>query len=115
MALVVKKFGGSSVATTDKILNVAKRVLSDKQPDDKVVVVVSAMGDTTDDLIGLAQGNNHSVVFSFEIFLKRLWIGDTAEKVNGHDFTDRDFFRRVVDRISNRNAHFLRPHQRQNP
>ena len=56
MALVVKKFGGSSVATTDKILNVAKRVLSDKQPDDKVVVVVSAMGDTTDDLIGLAQG-----------------------------------------------------------
>ena len=56
MALVVKKFGGSSVATTEKILNVAKRVLSDKQPDDKVVVVVSAMGDTTDDLIGLAQG-----------------------------------------------------------
>lgn len=56
MALVVKKFGGSSVASTDKILNVANRVLNDKHPDDRVVVVVSAMGDTTDDLISLAQG-----------------------------------------------------------
>ena len=56
MALVVKKFGGSSVATTEKILNVAKRVLEDKKPDDKIVVVVSAMGDTTDDLISLAEG-----------------------------------------------------------
>ena len=56
MALVVKKFGGSSVATTEKILNVAKRVLDDKKPEDKIVVVVSAMGDTTDDLISLAEG-----------------------------------------------------------
>jgi aspartate kinase len=55
MALVVKKFGGSSVATPEKILGVAKRVLSDKAPDDKVVVVVSAMGDTTDELISLAK------------------------------------------------------------
>lgn len=55
MALVVKKFGGSSVATTEKILNVAKRILKDKNPDDKIVVVVSAMGDATDDLIGLAE------------------------------------------------------------
>ena len=56
MALIVKKFGGSSVATTEKILNVAKRVLSDKNPEDKIVVVVSAMGDATDDLISLAEG-----------------------------------------------------------
>ena len=56
MALVVKKFGGSSVATTEKILNVAKRILDDKKPDDKIVVVVSAMGDTTDDLLALAEG-----------------------------------------------------------
>ena len=56
MALVVKKFGGSSVATTEKILNVAKRILEDKSPDDKIVVVVSAMGDATDDLIELAEG-----------------------------------------------------------
>lgn len=55
MALIVKKFGGSSVATAAKILAVAQRVLGDKAPDDKVVVVVSAMGDTTDDLISLAK------------------------------------------------------------
>ena len=56
MALVVKKFGGSSVATTEKILAVAKRILSEKKPDDKIVVVVSAMGDSTDNLITLAEG-----------------------------------------------------------
>ncbi|MBR2179970.1 MAG: aspartate kinase [Selenomonadaceae bacterium] len=56
MALIVKKFGGSSVASTEKIMNVAKRVLADKKPEDKIVVVVSAMGDTTDDLISLAEG-----------------------------------------------------------
>ncbi len=56
MALIVKKFGGSSVATTEKIMNVAKRVLAEKQPGDQIVMVVSAMGDTTDNLIELAQG-----------------------------------------------------------
>ena len=56
MALIVKKFGGSSVASTEKILNVARRVLSEKQPDDQIVMVVSAMGDTTDHLIELAEG-----------------------------------------------------------
>ena len=56
MALIVKKFGGSSVATTDKILAVAERILSEKKSDDKIVVVVSAMGDTTDNLITLAEG-----------------------------------------------------------
>lgn len=54
MALIVKKFGGSSVATTEKILAVAERILSEKKSDDKIVVVVSAMGDTTDNLISLA-------------------------------------------------------------
>ena len=58
MALIVKKFGGSSVATTEKIMNVAKRVLKEKQPGDQIVMVVSAMGDTTDDLIQLAHGIN---------------------------------------------------------
>jgi len=55
MALTVKKFGGSSVATAEKIMAVAQRVLREKNSDDKVVVVVSAMGDTTDDLITLAK------------------------------------------------------------
>ena len=58
MALIVKKFGGSSVATTEKIMNVAKRVLDEKKPGDQIVMVVSAMGDTTDDLIKLAHGIN---------------------------------------------------------
>ncbi|MBR2215868.1 MAG: aspartate kinase [Selenomonadaceae bacterium] len=56
MALIVKKFGGSSVATTEKIMGVAKRVLAEKEPGDRIVMVVSAMGDTTDDLIKLAEG-----------------------------------------------------------
>ncbi|HWR07403.1 aspartate kinase [Sporomusa sp.] len=55
MALIVKKFGGSSVATPEKIMSVARRVLQEKNPDDKIVVVVSAMGDTTDDLVSLAE------------------------------------------------------------
>ena len=56
MALIVKKFGGSSVATTEKILAVAKRILAEKKSDDKIVVVVSAMGKTTDNLLTLAGG-----------------------------------------------------------
>jgi aspartate kinase len=55
MALVVKKFGGSSVATPEKIMAVAERVLREKKAGDQVVVVVSAMGDTTDELIEMAQ------------------------------------------------------------
>lgn len=56
MALIVKKFGGSSVGSIDKIKAVAQRILDEKQRDDRIVVVVSAMGDTTDDLIKLAKG-----------------------------------------------------------
>ncbi|HKX18234.1 MAG TPA: aspartate kinase [bacterium] len=55
MSLVVQKFGGSSVATPDKIKHVAGRVASTREAGHDVVVVVSAPGDTTDDLIGLAQ------------------------------------------------------------
>ena len=54
MALIVQKYGGSSVATAERIKNVAKRVARTFDNRDQVVVVVSAMGDTTDDLIKLA-------------------------------------------------------------
>lgn len=54
MAVLVKKFGGSSVATPEKIYRLADRVLREKTPEDKIVIVVSAMGDTTDDLLTLA-------------------------------------------------------------
>mgnify|MGYP001128556390 CR=1 FL=1 len=56
--LVVKKFGGSSVADRDKIFNVARRCIEDYKAGHDVVVVLSAMGNTTDDLIELAQGIN---------------------------------------------------------
>jgi len=54
MALIVQKYGGSSVADADKIKNVARRIVKTWEQGNKVVVVVSAMGDTTDDLIKLA-------------------------------------------------------------
>lgn len=54
MALIVKKFGGSSVATPEKMIRIVERILRDKKEDDKIIVVVSAMGDTTDDLVKLA-------------------------------------------------------------
>jgi aspartate kinase len=54
MALIVQKYGGTSVADADRIKNVAKRIVQVKDRGDQVVVVVSAMGDTTDELIKLA-------------------------------------------------------------
>ncbi|MEJ6493014.1 MAG: aspartate kinase [Actinomycetes bacterium] len=55
MSLIVAKFGGSSVADATGILRVAKRIADTKKAGNEVVVVVSAMGDTTDDLIDLAK------------------------------------------------------------
>ncbi|MCI0438272.1 MAG: aspartate kinase, partial [Chloroflexi bacterium] len=54
MALIVQKYGGSSVADADKIRNVAGRIVRAKDAGNQVVATVSAMGDTTDDLISLA-------------------------------------------------------------
>ena len=55
MALIVQKYGGTSVADAPRIRHVADRVVATKQAGDDVVVVVSAMGDSTDDLIALAR------------------------------------------------------------
>ncbi len=55
MGLVVQKYGGSSVADAEGIKRVAKRIVDAKKSGHQVVVVVSAMGDTTDELIDLAQ------------------------------------------------------------
>ncbi|MFT8357055.1 MAG: aspartate kinase [Bifidobacterium aquikefiri] len=54
MSLIVQKYGGSSVADSDSIKRVAKRIISTKKAGNDVAVVVSAMGDTTDDLIDQA-------------------------------------------------------------
>lgn len=56
--LIVKKFGGSSVANKERIFNVARRCIEDYKAGHDVVVVLSAMGDTTDHLIELAQSIN---------------------------------------------------------
>jgi aspartate kinase len=55
VALVVQKFGGSSVATAERIMNAARRAIQAKKAGNHVIVVVSARGDTTDELIELAQ------------------------------------------------------------
>src|SRR5699024_5759809 len=55
VSLIVQKFGGSSVADAEGIARVAKRIAATKREGHDVVVVVSAMGDTTDELIDLAK------------------------------------------------------------
>ncbi len=55
MALIVQKFGGTSVGNTERIQNVARRVAQSRVKGDQVVVVVSAMSGVTDKLIGLAK------------------------------------------------------------
>ena len=58
MALIVQKFGGSSVADANRVRNVANRVVETANAGNKVVVVVSAQGDTPDDLIEKAMEIN---------------------------------------------------------
>jgi len=56
MAVVVQKYGGSSVGTTEKIKGIAKHIVKRKSENSDLVIVVSAMGNTTDDLISLTEG-----------------------------------------------------------
>ncbi|WP_160212621.1 aspartate kinase [Adlercreutzia aquisgranensis] len=58
MALIVAKFGGTSVASPERIQMVAKRLIAKRQAGHQVVAVVSAMGKTTDELVGLAAALN---------------------------------------------------------
>nr|CAA40502.1 aspartate kinase [Corynebacterium glutamicum] len=58
MALVVQKYGGSSLESAERIRNVAERIVATKKAGNDVVVVVSAMGDTTDELLELAAAVN---------------------------------------------------------
>jgi len=58
MSLIVQKFGGSSVANAERVMNVARIVTDTYKAGNDVVVVVSAQGDTTDDLIEKAQEIN---------------------------------------------------------
>ena len=58
MSLIVKKFGGSSVANAERVFNVADIIVEDYKKGNDVIVVVSAQGDTTDDLIEKAKEIN---------------------------------------------------------
>ena len=58
MSLIVKKFGGSSVANKERIFNVARIIVDDYKKGNEVITVVSAQGDTTDDLIEKAREIN---------------------------------------------------------
>lgn len=60
MAIIVQKFGGSSVADAKKVMNVASRVVDTYKDGNSVIVVVSAQGDTTDDLIEKAYEINEN-------------------------------------------------------
>lgn len=60
MALIVQKYGGSSVATTEKIQLIAEKVVAEKRKGNRIIAVVSAMGKTTDNLIDLAREINPS-------------------------------------------------------
>lgn len=55
MGIIVQKYGGSSVASTDKIRSIAENIIQRKDEDSKIVVVVSAMGKTTDTYIDMAK------------------------------------------------------------
>ena len=54
MALIVQKYGGSSLESAERIRRVAERIVATKKQGNDVVVVCSAMGDTTDELLDLA-------------------------------------------------------------
>jgi len=70
MPIIVQKYGGSSVADVEKIRNVARRAIKAKEKGNDVVVVVSAMGKTTDGLIALArQVTDHPDVREMDVLL----------------------------------------------
>ena len=67
MALIVKKFGGSSVANAERVFNVANIIAEDYKKGNDVIVVVSAQGDTTDELIEKAKEINSENVSKREL------------------------------------------------
>ena len=78
MALIVQKFGGSSVANAERVMNVARIITDTYKNGNNVVVVVSAQGDTTDDLIEKAKESDVPIHRDDKLAdtLSRLEIGD---------------------------------------
>ena len=70
MALIVQKYGGTSVADAAKIKNVARRIIATKDKGNEVVVAVSAMGKNTDNLLKLAyELNSHPADRELDLLL----------------------------------------------
>jgi len=97
LALIVQKFGGSSVGDADKIKLVAKRVIETHRAGNQVVVVVSAMGDTTDELLDLANGvsaNPYSTPRELDMLLtagERISVALLAMAINDQGEKSRSF------------------------
>lgn len=88
MSLIVQKYGGTSVATPERISAVASRVVETHQQGNHVVVVVSAMGQTTDDLVDLAKAvNPDPPAREMDMLLtsgERIAMALTAMAINSH-------------------------------
>ena len=54
MSIIVQKYGGTSMGTIDRIKNVARRIIKKREDGNQMVVVVSAMGKSTDELVKMA-------------------------------------------------------------
>src|SRR5690625_7988103 len=97
MSLIVQKYGGSSVADAAGIQRVARRVVATQRAGHKVVVVVSAMGDTTDDLLDLAESiTAEAPKREMDILLssgERISMALLAIAVNDHGSQARSFTR----------------------
>jgi aspartate kinase len=97
LALIVQKFGGSSVGDAAKIKHVAKRVIETQRAGNQVVVVVSAMGDTTDELIDLAQSvsaNPYEAAREMDMLLtsgERISMALLAIAINAQGANSRSF------------------------
>jgi aspartate kinase len=97
LALIVQKFGGSSVGDADKIKHVAKRVIETQRAGNQVVVVVSAMGDTTDELLDLANSvskNPYSAPRELDMLLtagERIAVALLAMAINDMGAVSRSF------------------------
>ena len=95
MALVVQKYGGSSVASAAHIKRVAERIVAAKEAGDDVVVVVSAMGDTTDELLDqAAQITDDPAGRELDMLLtagERISMALLAIAINTHGYEARSF------------------------
>ena len=87
VALIVQKFGGSSVADSDSIKRVAKRIIDTKHAGNDMAVVVSAMGDTTDDLIDPAREMDMLMTAGERISMSLLAMTIHAQGESAHSFT----------------------------